>query len=126
MWCHSGFENSQLFFIIGLYKEDYCLVWLHSEKIESLHKMKSDYQKVSAKSNLSAISWWEQVTFDEMMNDVCFVPDHTLNWIFIVLAHWNKTPWIYMSLHSKHINLMDIHVTPLWHINLMDIHVTPL
>ena len=26
---------------------------------------------------------------------------NTLNWVFIVLAHWHSSQWVYMSLHSN-------------------------
>ena len=37
---------------------------------------------------------------DDDDDDVCFVPDHTLCCIFIVLAHWNNSPRVDMTLHS--------------------------
>jgi hypothetical protein len=33
-------------------------------------------------------------------NDVLFVQPIPLSWIFIVLAHWNNSLWVDMSLHS--------------------------
>ena len=48
--------------------------------------------------NLSAIPWWEQVTFDEMMSTLYYT--NTLSWIFIVLAHWNNSLCVDMSFHS--------------------------
>jgi hypothetical protein len=35
-------------------------------------------------------SWWDD---DLLWNN-------TLNWIFVLLAHWNNIPWVVMSLHS--------------------------
>ena len=47
-------------------------------------------------SIVSAIPWPERVTF--WWNDVfCFVLDQH-SWIFIVLAHWNNSPWVNMLL----------------------------
>jgi len=39
-----------------------------------------------------AISWRKQGTFNEMMM--------MLNWIFILLTHWNNSLQVDMSLHS--------------------------
>ena len=39
--------------------------------------------------NFVAISWQEQFTFDEMMSTLYWA--NILSWIFIVLAHWNKS-----------------------------------
>jgi hypothetical protein len=51
--------------------------------------------------NFSAISWWEQVNFQWDDDEVRFVlKNNTLSWIFIILAHWNKSLWVDMSLHS--------------------------
>jgi hypothetical protein len=52
---------------------------------------------------LSAISWREQITFrffDEMMMMSALYYTNTLRWIFIVLAHWNNSLRVDMSLHS--------------------------
>ena len=51
-------------------------------------------------SNFSAISWREQVIFNEMMMMFALFKINTLSWIFIVLAHWNNSPWTDMSIHS--------------------------
>ena len=48
-------------------------------------------------SNFKAISW-EQFTFNEMMRSVLYWTN-TLNWIFIVLDHWNISPLVDMLLH---------------------------
>jgi len=40
-------------------------------------------------SNISAILWLEQVTFDEMMMMSALYLTCTLIWIFIVLAYWS-------------------------------------
>jgi hypothetical protein len=57
-----------------------------------------DYRQIS---NFSAISWREQVNFQWDDDEVRFVLDHhAYNWIFIVLAHWNNSTRIGMSLHS--------------------------
>jgi hypothetical protein len=45
------------------------------------------------------ISWREEVNFQWDDDEVCFVLDQHPSWIFIVLAHWNNSLWIYMSLH---------------------------
>ena len=50
--------------------------------------------------NFSAISWLEQVNFQWNDDEVCFVLDHHTELDFIVLAHWNNSPWVDMSLHS--------------------------
>ena len=47
-----------------------------------------------------AISWREQDTFDEMTMHVCFILDQHVWLDFKVLAHWNNSPWVDMSLHS--------------------------
>jgi len=36
----------------------------------------------------------------EMMMMSKLYKTNTLSWIFIVLAHWNNSPWVDMSLHS--------------------------
>jgi len=46
----------------------------------------------------SAISWKEQFTLDEIMINA-FYQTNKLTWIFIVLAHWNNSLWVDMSLH---------------------------
>jgi len=51
-------------------------------------------------SNLSTISWWEQVIFNEMIMMSALFWTSTLSWIFIVLAHWDNSPRVDMSLHS--------------------------
>ena len=51
-------------------------------------------------SNISAISWREQATFDEMIiSTFNYNSVLTSSWIFIVLAHWNNTLQVDMSLH---------------------------
>ena len=37
---------------------------------------------------------------NEMIMRSALLQTNTLSWIFIVLAHWNKSPWVDMSLHS--------------------------
>jgi hypothetical protein len=37
---------------------------------------------------------------NEMMMMFVLFSTNTLSWIFIVLAHWNNSPQVYMSLHS--------------------------
>jgi hypothetical protein len=57
------------------------------------------YLQTPLPSSISSISWQEQVIFwwnDD--DDICFVLNHMLSWIFIVLAHWNNNPCIEMSL----------------------------
>ena len=50
-----------------------------------------------------AISWREQVNCDDGMRwwwgPLCTRPAR-LVWFFIVLDHWNNSPWIYMLHHS--------------------------
>ena len=49
----------------------------------------------------SAIWWREQVNFQWDDDDVRFALDqHTEKFFFIVLAHWNNSPWVDISLHS--------------------------
>ena len=55
-------------------------------------------------SKVSAISWQEQVTFDEMMMSALY-ETNTLSWIFIVLTHWNNSPRIDMSPQSDTLSL---------------------
>jgi hypothetical protein len=50
-------------------------------------------------SNFPAISWREQVTFNEMVMSALYYTK-TLKWIFIALALWNNSQWVDMSLHS--------------------------
>ena len=50
-------------------------------------------------SNFSAISWREQVTVG-WDNDSVLDQINTLRGIFMVLAHWNNSLWVDMSLHS--------------------------
>jgi hypothetical protein len=56
-------------------------------------------------SNSPAISWREQITFDEMMMISALCKTNTLSWIVIVLAHWNNSLWVDMSLHSDILSL---------------------
>jgi hypothetical protein len=49
-------------------------------------------------ANCSGISWREQVNFQWDDDEVCFVVDQQLSWMFIV--HWNNSPRIDMSPHS--------------------------
>ena len=42
----------------------------------------------------------KKLLFDEMMLRSALYLTSTLSWIFIVLAHWNNSPWVDMSLHS--------------------------
>ena len=51
------------------------------------------------RSILSATSWREQVTFDEMLMMSALYYIRTFCWIFVVLAHWNNSRWVGMSLH---------------------------
>jgi len=46
----------------------------------------------------SAVSWQEQLTFQ--WDKVCFVLEQHTLLDFIVLAHWNNSSWVDMSLHS--------------------------
>jgi len=48
-------------------------------------------------SNISAILWQEQVTFDEK------IMMHAL-----VLAHWNNNPQVDMLLHSDTLSQVDM------------------
>jgi len=41
-----------------------------------------------------------KLIFNEMIMMSALYKTNTLNWIFIVLAHWNNTPRVDMSLHS--------------------------
>ena len=50
-------------------------------------------------SNFSAISWREQVTVG-WDNDSVLDQINTLRGIFMVVAHWNNSLWVDMSLHS--------------------------
>ena len=52
------------------------------------------------------ISWREQVNLKWDDDEVRFVLDQLLSWIFIVLAHWNNSPRIDMSPYSWHIILI--------------------
>jgi hypothetical protein len=42
-----------------------------------------------------------KLIFNEMMTRSILYLTNTLSWIFIVLAHWNNSPWVDMSLHSQ-------------------------
>ena len=53
--------------------------------------------------NSSAMAWYEQVKFDEMITMFALYKTNTLSWIIIVLAHWNNSPRLDMSLHLGHI-----------------------
>ena len=60
----------------------------------------------NAKEQLSAISWWEHVTFwwdddDDMMMSTLYWTNMQ-NWIFIVLAHWNNSPRVTQGEHATH------------------------
>ena len=54
-------------------------------------------------NSFSAISWREQVTFNEMMSALYLT--NTMSWDFIVLAHWKQS--------------VGRHVAPLGHIILI-------
>jgi len=41
-----------------------------------------------------------KLILNEMMMRSALFLTNTLSWIFIVLAHWNNNPRVYMSLHS--------------------------
>ena len=60
---------------------------LHFRRIKWLTFAVSEWLLFTANS---AISWREQVNFQWDDNEICFVLDHTLSWICIVLAHWNN------------------------------------
>jgi len=47
-------------------------------------------QLYHGKNKLHSMKWW--------WRSLCIIPK-TFNWIFIVLAHWNNSPWVDMSLH---------------------------
>jgi hypothetical protein len=49
-------------------------------------------------SYIPALSWREQVIFDEMMMMIFTL--YTLNWIFIVLDYWYNSLQVELSLHS--------------------------
>jgi len=51
-------------------------------------------------SNFSGIPWREQVTLwcDDILTSVLYWTN-TKTWMFDVLAHWNNSPYIDMSLH---------------------------
>jgi len=55
-------------------------------------------------SNFSAITWREQVTFDEMMSALYrnnrFIRNNRFHWIFIVLALYNNNLQVEISPHS--------------------------
>ena len=77
------------------------IIWL----IQGGDKLDEKYSKwvmvaYGQLSNFSAISWWEQVIFNEMMMMFALFKINTLSWIFIVLAHWNNSPWTDMSIPS--------------------------
>ena len=51
--------------------------------------------------HFSPISWQERGTFDGMMMMMFALFEiDTLNWIFIVLCHYNNSPQVDMPLHS--------------------------
>ena len=49
-------------------------------------------------SYIPALSWREQVIFDDMMMMIFAL--YTLNWIFIVLDYWYNSLQVELSLHS--------------------------
>ena len=53
-------------------------------------------------SNLSTTSWREQVTFHEMLMMSALYYINTISLIFIVLDHWNNSPWVDMLHHPTH------------------------
>jgi hypothetical protein len=55
-----------------------------------------------------------KLIFNEMMMRSALYYTNMLSWIFIVLAHWNNSPWIDMSPLSD-----TLFVTPLGHIILI-------
>jgi len=50
-------------------------------------------------SNLSAISWREQVTFRPNDDGECFVLGQKMFRIIIVPTHWNNSPQLHMYSH---------------------------
>jgi hypothetical protein len=55
--------------------------------------------------NFSFISWREQITFQWDNNDVRFVLDqHAYLDFFIVLAYWNNSLRVDISLHSDRVS----------------------
>jgi len=58
------------------------------------------FSAISQFSILLAISWREQVNFQTDDDEVALNYTNALSWIFIVLAHWNNSHWVDMSLHS--------------------------
>jgi hypothetical protein len=80
--------------------------------------------------DFSSILWREQVKFWWVNDDVNI---SRLNWIFIVVAHWNNNLGVHMLLHSDTCYSSLTHVAPLWHMLLHSdtcystlTHVTPL
>ena len=47
-----------------------------------------------------------KLIFNEMMMRSALYWTNTLSWIFIVLAHWNNSPRVDMSVNSGHIILI--------------------
>jgi hypothetical protein len=50
-------------------------------------------------NRFSAISWQEEAACNEMILISALYSINTLNWVSTVLAHWNNSPWVEMSLH---------------------------
>jgi hypothetical protein len=65
--------------------------------IEIYDQLKGEWLLLNANS---AISWREQVTFDEMMMMSALYYINMLSWLFIELAHWNNSPQVDMLLHQ--------------------------
>jgi hypothetical protein len=73
---------------------------LASSAVDIVYELVSEWLLYNTKwAIFSAISWQDQISFDEIMISALYYAN-TLSWTFIVLAYWNKSLWVDMSLHS--------------------------
>jgi hypothetical protein len=73
--------------------------------IEIYDQLKGEWLLLNANS---AISWREQFTFDEMMMMSALYYINMLSWLFIELAHWNKSTGRHVA-PPRHIILILCH-----------------
>ena len=60
----------------------------------------SEWLLFNANSAILQLYHGDKLIINEMMMMSALFYTNTLSWIFIVLAHWNNSPWVDMSLHS--------------------------
>ena len=70
-------------------------------------------------SNFTAISWREQLIFNEILMRSVLFYTFRLCWIFIVLSHWNNSPWIDMLPRWKTLSWFRANQSLLFPLNVV-------